>query len=117
MYAGPPLIGAKPLAACPMPNLRPVLHRAGVPRWLLEPLLGAYGAPRRLRVEGALGDCWTPTSGILPSCALAVFVLSTTLRPWDRRMERMVGLGLRRRLYVDDLTMWARGRARATLPA
>ena len=107
----------KAFDSVPLASLRPVLQRAGVPGWLLEPLLATYHAPRRLRVEGALGDCWRPTSGILPGCALAVFVLSTALRPWDRRMERTVDPCLRRRLYVDDLTMWARGRAGAILPA
>lgn len=68
-------------------------------------------------MEGALGQTWLPTSGILPGCAMAVFVLSVALRPWDRRMERTVAPCLRRRLYVDDLTMWARGRAGAVLPA
>ena len=86
-------------------SLGPLLRRAGVPAWLVEPLLAAYSAPRRLRVEGALGDRWMPTSGILPGCALAVFVLSVALRPWDRRMERAVAPCLRRRLYVDDLTL------------
>ena len=107
----------KAFDSVPLANLRPLLHRAGVPGWLAEPLLAAYHAPRRLRVEGALGDSWTPTFGILPGCALAVFVLSTALRPWDRRMERTVDACLRRRLYVDDLTMWARGHAGSTLPA
>eukprot|EP00969_Alexandrium_andersonii_P330638 14613214-Alexandrium_andersonii.AAC.1 len=65
-----------------------MLQCAGVPGQLAEPLLAAYHAPRRLRVEGALGDGWVPTFGVLPGCALAVFVLSTALRPWDRRMER-----------------------------
>ena len=46
--------------------LRQVLGRAGVPVWLMEPMLAAYSAPKRLRVEGALGQIWTPTSGILP---------------------------------------------------
>jgi ribonuclease HI len=107
----------KAFDSVPLANLRPLLCRAGVPEWLLEPLLATYGAPRRLRVEGALGECWTPTSGILPGCALAVFVLSVALRPWDRRMEHTVAPCLRRRIYVDDLTLWARGRAGAVLPA
>ena len=107
----------KAFGSVPLASLRPVLQRAGVPGWLLEPLLSTYCAPRRLRVEGALGERWAPSSGILPGCALAVFVLSTALRPWGRRMERAVDPCLRRRLYVDDLTMWGRGQAGAILPA
>lgn len=88
--------------------LERVLRRAGVPEWLHGPLLATYAAPRRLRVDGALGSPWEPTSGILPGCALAVFVLSVLVRPWYQRTGK-VHDGLRRRMYVDDLTLWARG--------
>ena len=90
--------------------LRPMLCRAGVPAWILEPMLAAYSAPRRLRVEGALGQPWAPTSGILPGCALAVFALSVLVRPWYCRTGRVHDI-LKRRVYVDDLTVWARGDA------
>jgi hypothetical protein len=43
-------------------------------------------------------------------------VLSVLLRPWDRRIERSHEL-LRRRIYVDDLTFWARGDAGDAGPA
>ena len=87
-----------------------VLERAGVPPWLREPMLAAYSAPRRLRVDGALGGQWLPSSGILPGCALAVFALSVLVRPWYQRTGRIQD-SLRRRVYVDDLTLWARGDA------
>ena len=90
--------------------LERALARARVPAWLSGPLLAAYKAPRRVRVDGALGQPWVPTSGILPGCALAVFVLSVLVRPWYQRTGR-VHDGLRRRVYVDDLTVWARGQA------
>ena len=90
--------------------LERALARARVPAWLSGPLLAAYQAPRRVRVDGALGQPWVPTSGILPGCALAVFVLSVLVRPWYQRTGR-VHDGLRRRVYVDDLTVWARGQA------
>jgi hypothetical protein len=41
-------------------------------------------------------------------CALAGFVLSILLRQWGRQMAR-VDDGLRRRICVDDLAVWARG--------
>ena len=44
------------------------LPRTGVHAWLVAPLLSAYSAPRRLRVDGALGETWLPSSGILPGC-------------------------------------------------
>ena len=88
--------------------LRRMLARAGVPAWLLEPMVATYTSPRRLRVDGALGRTWAPTSGILPGCALAVFALSVLVRPWYQRTGR-VHECLRRRVYVEDLTVWARG--------
>jgi ribonuclease HI len=100
----------------PLSSLGAILMRSGVPEWIRRPVVAAYTAPRRLRVEGALGKCWDPTSGILPGCALAVFVLSVMLRPWDRKMARIHDL-LRRRIYVDDLSFWARGKAEEVAPA
>ena len=94
----------------PLGHVEPVLARAGVPERLRGPIVAAYTAPRRIRVEAALGGEWEPSSGILPGCALAVFVLSILMRPWDRRVEKSHEL-LRRRIYVDDLTLWARGSA------
>eukprot|EP00974_Lingulodinium_polyedra_P080794 7827469-Lingulodinium_polyedra.AAC.1 len=52
-----------------------MFQRAGVPRWIAGPVSSVYSSPRRLRVEGALGGAGRPASGILPGCALAVFVL------------------------------------------
>jgi ribonuclease HI/endonuclease/exonuclease/phosphatase family metal-dependent hydrolase len=100
----------------PLCNLDPLLTRAGVPDWIRRPLVAAYTAQRRLRVEGALGQRWKPTSGILPGCALAVFVLSVMVRPWDRKVARIHD-SLRRRIYVDDLAFWARGLADDVAPA
>ena len=100
----------------PLCSLSSLLARAGLPEWLRLPIVEAYTAPRRLRVEGALGECWRPTSGILPGCALAVFVLSVLLRPWDRQIAR-VHDQLRRRIYVDDLVLWLRGDAGNAAPA
>ena len=65
---------------------------------------------------GALGAAWAPTSGSLPGCARAVFVRVVFLRPWDARVARAGG-SLRRRIYVDDLTLWARGRLHEVAPA
>jgi ribonuclease HI len=100
----------------PLSTLDSLLRRARLPNWVRRPIIAAYTAPRRLRVEGAIGRSWTPSSGILPGCALAVFVLSVLTRPWDRRMSRVHDL-LRRRTYVDDMTFWARGEASAIAPA
>eukprot|EP00974_Lingulodinium_polyedra_P071327 6901958-Lingulodinium_polyedra.AAC.1 len=64
--------------------------------------MSAYRAPRRLRVDGALGEAWQPTSGILPGCAMAVFVLRLLLIPWERAVAR-ADYAMARRAYVDDL--------------
>jgi len=83
-------------------------EQAGIPPWLGRPLLAAYSAPRRLRLDGALSCPWSPTSGILPGCLLAVFVLGILMRPWYVRTGLLHGK-LRRCIYVDDLTVWQRG--------
>ncbi len=61
-YVAPDLLGA----AC---------VEASVPEAVWRPALQAYRAPRRLRVREARGASWLPTSGLLPGCALAVFLL------------------------------------------
>lgn len=83
------------------------LRKAGVPGWIAGPA-AVYGAPRRLRVEGVLGDPWVPTSCILFGCGLAVFVPRVLLVPWDAATEAK-GDTATRRAYVDDLTFWRRG--------
>lgn len=87
-----------------------MLSRAGVPPWVLLPAFSAYRARRRLRVGRVLGEAWEPSSGLLPGCALAVFFLSVLTLPWLRRTGA-VDERLRRRLYVDDFTLWMRGAA------
>ena len=87
-----------------------MLARAGVPPWLVLPAFSAYAARRRLRVGQALGEPWQPTRGLLPGCALAVFFLSVLTLPWLRRTGA-IDDRLRRRVYVDDLTVWMRGPA------
>eukprot|EP00974_Lingulodinium_polyedra_P034778 3341963-Lingulodinium_polyedra.AAC.1 len=64
------------------------MARAGVPNWIAGPVSSAYLAARRVRVDGALGEPWQPTSGILPGCAMAVFVLRLMLVPWEREVGR-----------------------------
>eukprot|EP00974_Lingulodinium_polyedra_P124836 11192174-Lingulodinium_polyedra.AAC.1 len=64
-------------------------------------------APRRLRVDGALGAAWMPSCGILPGCALAAFVRRVLLVPWGRAVQS--ASDATRRAYVDDLTFWRRG--------
>ena len=106
--AGAALDWRKAFDRVPLSHAEALLRRAGIPEWLLRPVLAAYTAPRRLRVADALGKQWAPTSGILPGCAMAVFVLKVLVRPWDRRVDRTAD-GLRRRAYVDDLAFWRRG--------
>ena len=91
-------------------TLPAILQRAGVPQWLYAPALAAYSARRRVRVGRAVGDPWTPSRGILPGCALAVFFLSVLTWPWQRR-TRSIGDRLRQGVYVDNFTLWARGPA------
>eukprot|EP00974_Lingulodinium_polyedra_P102971 9967760-Lingulodinium_polyedra.AAC.1 len=107
VIAGAALDWRKAFDHIPLPTVRTGLLRAGVPRWLVGCVCSAYEAPRRIRVDGALGECWIPTSGILPGCALAVFVLRVLLVPWERAVEAESDVA--RRIYVDDLTFWRVG--------
>ena len=59
----------------------------GMPEWIALPLLGAYTAPRRLRISGVLGPEWEPTSGLLPGCAIAVFILGLLTHPLQVALE------------------------------
>eukprot|EP00974_Lingulodinium_polyedra_P104583 10123975-Lingulodinium_polyedra.AAC.1 len=72
----------------PLSHVEAALSRARVPGWVAGPIMAAYGAERRLRVDQAVGDAWSPTRGILPGCALAVFVLRLLLEPWDAAVDR-----------------------------
>eukprot|EP00974_Lingulodinium_polyedra_P106578 10317682-Lingulodinium_polyedra.AAC.1 len=60
-----------------------------MPLWFAGPACSAYCAERRVRVDGALGGPWQPTSGILPGCALAVYVLRPLLIPWGLAVQRV----------------------------
>eukprot|EP00974_Lingulodinium_polyedra_P129179 11209095-Lingulodinium_polyedra.AAC.1 len=84
------------------------MDRAGVPGLVAGPALAAYGAARHLRVEGALGWPWMPTNGILPGCALAVFILRVLLVPWEAALDAEEQEVVKR-AYVDDVTFWRRG--------
>ena len=88
-------------------SLPGLLARAGVPHWIVGPAMCAYKADRRLRVGRAVGDAWAPSSGILPGCALAVFILRVLTLPWHKRTGE-IDDRLRRRIYVDDFTLWER---------
>eukprot|EP00974_Lingulodinium_polyedra_P000572 55060-Lingulodinium_polyedra.AAC.1 len=81
--AGAALDWRKAFDNVPLSHVKVALERAGVPSWVAGPVMAAYGAERRLRVDQALGAAWSPTRGILPGCALAVFVLRLMLEPWD----------------------------------
>eukprot|EP00974_Lingulodinium_polyedra_P015649 1516218-Lingulodinium_polyedra.AAC.1 len=63
------------------------MARACVPSWVAGPACSAHGAARRLRVDGAFGNPWRPASGILPGCALAVYVLRLLLAPWETAVQ------------------------------
>ena len=93
-----------------LPLLARVLRSAAWPPGLSGPLLHAYGAPRCLRVGGALGDPWQPCSGIPAGCPLAVDVLAVITFAWVAAVRREAP-ALARRAYVDDLTAWGTGEA------
>ena len=91
-------------------TLPALLMRAGVPDRISKPALAAYSARRRIRVGKAIGRPWRPSRGLLPGCPLAVFFLAVLTWPWMRATGRLDDR-LRRRVYVDDFTLWARAAA------
>jgi hypothetical protein len=85
-----------------------LLAAAGWPAALAGPLQDMYCAPRRLRVAGALGAPFLPTSGIPAGCPIAVDLLAVLTWAWHKRASALPKpLTLRR--YVDDLTAWGYG--------
>ena len=99
-----------------LPLLRRALAASAWPVALVGPLLAAYGAPRSLRVGGALGEPWEPACGIPAGCPLAVDVLAVLTSAWVAAVAR-VAPALARRAYVDDLTAWGAGAPALLAPA
>ena len=95
-----------------LPLLARALAAAAWPSGLVRPLLAAYGAPRRLRVGGALGDPWAPATGIPTGCPLAVDVLAVFTFAWIAATRRAAP-AFACRAYVDDLTAWGAGHPKA----
>eukprot|EP00974_Lingulodinium_polyedra_P100417 9727064-Lingulodinium_polyedra.AAC.1 len=69
--AGAALDWRKAFDNVPLSHVEAALARARVPGWVAGPVMAAYSAERRLRVDQALGAAWRPTRGILPGRALA----------------------------------------------
>ena len=74
--------------------VRRLLAAAGWPLAIVGPLLDAYRAPRRLRVAGALGEPFLPTSGIPAGCPIAVDVLAVLTWAWHRSASMLMQAGL-----------------------
>ena len=89
------------------PLLRRALGAAGWPTGILEPLLAAYSAPRRLRVGDAIGRLTPPRAGLPAGCPIAVSALAVLTWPWQVAVSRAGATSARR--YADDLTAWVRG--------
>ncbi len=73
--AGAGLGWAKAYDHIDLQGMRRACETVALPSALWELAWQAYGADRRLRVRGLLGEAWPPTAGILPGCAVAVFLL------------------------------------------
>ena len=96
--------------------VRATLQAAGVPAWVLEPLLNMYTAPRHLKVDGAMGAVHVPTRCIPPGCPAAVDVLALIMMPWVVQARRTLD-GCHARGWVDDLTWWSKGPPGALIQA
>ncbi len=86
-----------------------LLAGSGLPAEIWRPMLDMARAPRRIKVLQAVGDWRLPTSGMLPGCPGATFVMCLLLERW-RRGTSAASLTVRVRCWVDDSTATGKGR-------
>ena len=61
-----------------------VLAGSGMPEVFWRPMLDMAAAPRCIKVLQAVGAWRQPTSGMLPGCPAATFIISLLLERWRR---------------------------------
>ena len=91
-----------------------LLSCSGLPAEVWRPMLNMARAPRRLKVMSAVGEWHDPTSGMLPGCPAATFVMSLLLERW-RRSTGAAWQTTQVRYWVDD-SMASAGGSTAGLP-
>ncbi len=85
-----------------------LLCGSGLPAEVWRPMLDMAKAPRRLKVMQAVGEWRQPTSGMLPGCPGATFVMSLLLERW-RRGTGAASPTTSVRCWADDSTTSGRG--------
>ena len=85
-----------------------LLSRSGIPDRVWKPMLSMATAPRRIKVLNAVGEWQVPTSGIIPGCPGATFIMCYVLERW-RRFTTAVGPRTWARSWVDDTTAAGKG--------
>ena len=89
-------------------DLQYLLRRCELPDVIWKPMLNMARAPRRIKVLHAVGEWDDHTSGMLPGCPAATFVMTIVLERW-RRFTIAVGPSTWVRSWVDDTTAAGRG--------
>ena len=87
-----------------------VLAGSGMPEAVWRPMLDMAAAPRCIKVLQAVGAWRQPTSGMLPGCPAATFIISLLLERW-RRGTKAASLTAQVRCWVDDSTAVGKGRS------
>ena len=85
-----------------------LLERSGMPGRVWKPMMSMATAPRRIKVMRAVGEWQEPTSGMLPGCPGATFLMCYLLERW-RRFTTAVGPQTWARSWVDDTTAAGQG--------
>ena len=85
-----------------------LLAGSGLAAEIWRPMLDMARAPRRVKVMQAVGGWRSPTSGMLPGCPGATFVMGLLLERW-RRGTKAASLTAKIRCWVDDSTAEGKG--------
>ena len=88
--------------------LQYLMERSGLPQGITGPMMSMAKARRRIKVMNAVGGWQDPTSGMLPGCPGATFIMCFVLERW-RRFTTAVGPRTWARSWVDDTTAAGKG--------
>ena len=76
----------------PLSLLRELAGKVGMPDALVEPMLSAYSAPRRVLFSGLASAEVEPTCGLTPGCPATTDWLALLMLPWLLRVRKIPGV-------------------------